>query len=188
MIHTASWGDFVVKDDYVKYWLNDHSGYFVDVCGGSWDRAVALYIESPFPWRLVTPYLCQNCSKDHHKSAKVVKLCPTLNPLYERPTPGQYYAMMNQILHSEDCVHCAWQHAFPSGEQGVQWEADPSDPFGWRLPKHRKLLKNCTVRQRDAYFYGYNVHHLQRHPDVGPDGVRWPGFESSGLFSLPLTV
>ena len=34
-IDTATWGQFIVMDDYSKYWLNDYSTYFSDVCGSS---------------------------------------------------------------------------------------------------------------------------------------------------------
>ena len=67
-IVTASWGEFVVMDYCVKVWLNDYSSYFHDICGSSWDAAVALHVDA---WpnrrgghRLVTRYACALCGEE----------------------------------------------------------------------------------------------------------------------------
>ena len=66
-INTATWGQFVVKDDYSLHWLNDYSSYFATVCDRSWDKAVALHVRCCWNSvlnshaRCASEYLCRNC-------------------------------------------------------------------------------------------------------------------------------
>ena len=67
-IETATWGQFVVADEYSRHWLNDYGLYFATICDSSWDRAVALHLQDrPLPrkfpsHRCVTKYLCTGWS------------------------------------------------------------------------------------------------------------------------------
>ena len=83
-IDTATWGQFIIMDDYSKYWLNDYSSYFSDVCGSSWNKAVALYVHD-WPnlqhgrrhYRWVTDYLCESCGEKRSTVRSVLTWCPS---------------------------------------------------------------------------------------------------------------
>jgi hypothetical protein len=69
IVDTATWGQFVVRDDYASYWLNDYSIYFLTTCGSSWEQAVVLYMEALYAFRPVSAYLCRSCSGDRSRKA-----------------------------------------------------------------------------------------------------------------------
>jgi hypothetical protein len=67
IIDAASWGQFVVRDDYARYWLNDYSVYFLTTCGSSWEQAVVLYLDAHYAYRPVSAYLCRRCNGDRSR-------------------------------------------------------------------------------------------------------------------------
>jgi hypothetical protein len=84
-VDTVTWGRFIVKDEYVKYWLKDYSVYFKHVCGGSWAKAAALHVFNfaglhhwaqgfERPIRPVSTYLCRICNPTRMASARGMEL------------------------------------------------------------------------------------------------------------------
>ena len=102
-IHTESWGEFIVKDDFSKFWLNDYSTYFADVCGSSWEKAVALYVGG-FPnrrgvtgsagFRFVTSYMCAQCGEDRAAGQSIHSLCREVQFALNTTCPrGEVYCL-----------------------------------------------------------------------------------------------
>ena len=93
-IRTASWGEFVVMDDFSKIWLNDYSSYFSEACGSSWDRAVAIYVGG-YPglprgsaYRAASTYTCWRCGEDRAAGREIHALCSEVKFAIHTQCPG----------------------------------------------------------------------------------------------------
>ena len=93
-IQTASWGEFIVMDDFSKIWLNDYSSYFSEACGSSWERAVAIYVggHPGLPrgcgYRVASTYTCLQCGEDRAAGFQIHALCSEVKFAIHAQCPG----------------------------------------------------------------------------------------------------
>ena len=138
-INSATWGQFIVMDDYSMCWLNDYSRYFSHVCGSSWEKAVALYVRPWFgshPPRFLTEYLCADCRprerRFERKESDDLHLCAECYRKFKRKSECAFYCD-NYRDRPGNCKGRCVTKTLPcvdieNGDEYV-WSPD-----GWRFP------------------------------------------------------
>ena len=157
-IHTASWGEFVVVDDFSKIWLNDYSSYFASACGSSWGRAVAIYVggHPGAPrnewYRSVSTYMCLTCGEDRAAGGKMHAMCSDVKFAIHKECPagGRFCLECWRQLRQRDSgrsetpcqYYCGWTHAVDKMRRGGCAS---------------KILAGAVIRTGPEYIWGETI-------------------------------